>query len=408
MLLAFSAHTPLKDKSKGHGIKACVLGNGGSDTPLSTSSSNKPSRTAAVNATKISVELAQWNALNAVDASKFNVSATMGAAQTRMKKTTNVLSHLCRPQERAAVGIWIGALVRDDIFRAEVIKKFFEKMNSGEKREKQIAHLCDESHGADFGFGITVAYGDLALETVQEDVKAWADSTCIKNTPQTSQFGDPALTTKPPARRSRRSAPNNKLWSRGLCRSMRVGQGEGCYDLAEKCGISLNDFQKCNPGSNFCSSLQPKQPVCCSEGTLPKPEKGSDGSCAAYTVQGGDTCGSIAAFNGIQTSDLENWNKKTWGWFTCNNLQAKARICLSDGYPPMPEPVPNAECGPTVPGTNNPAREVDLAGLNHCPLKACCNFWGHCGTTSQFCSKAGGNVPPTLACISNCGIDRYR
>ncbi|KAK8917109.1 Killer toxin subunits alpha/beta [Metarhizium anisopliae] len=82
-----------------------------------------------------------------------------------------------------------------------------------------------------------------------------------------------------------------------------------------------------------------------------------------------------------------------------------ARICLSDGYPPMPEPVPNAECGPTVAGTNNPAREVDLAGLNPCPLKACCNFWGHCGTTSQFCSKAGGNMPPTLACTSNCGTD---
>ncbi|KJK75903.1 hypothetical protein H634G_09268 [Metarhizium anisopliae BRIP 53293] len=217
MLLDFPAHTPLKDKSKGHGIKACVLRNGGSDTPLTTSSSNKPSRTAAVYATKISVELAQWNALNAVDAS----------------------NHLCRPQERAAVGIRTGALGRDDIFRAEVIKKFLEKMNSGEKREKQIARLCDESHGADFGFGIIVAYGDSALETVQEDVdKAWADSTCIKNTPQTSQFGDVALTTKPPARLSRRSTPNNKLWSRGLCRSIRVGQGEGCYDLAEKCGIS--------------------------------------------------------------------------------------------------------------------------------------------------------------------------
>lgn len=36
--------------------------------------------------TKISVELAQWNALNAVDASKFDVSAAMVAAQTRMKK----------------------------------------------------------------------------------------------------------------------------------------------------------------------------------------------------------------------------------------------------------------------------------------------------------------------------------
>lgn len=162
-----------------------------------------------------------------------------GRSSDAHEKTTNVLSHLCRPQERAAVGIRTGALGRDDIFRAEVIKKFLEKMNSGEKREKQIARLCDESHGADFGFGIIVAYGDSALETVQEDVdKAWADSTCIKNTPQTSQFGDVALTTKPPARLSRRSTPNNKLWSRGLCRSIRVGQGEGCYDLAEKCGIS--------------------------------------------------------------------------------------------------------------------------------------------------------------------------
>lgn len=44
----------------------------------------------------------------------------------------------------------------------------------------------------------------------------------------------------------------------------------------------------------------------------------------------------------------------------------------------MPDPIPNAMCGPQVPGTDTPSdtSRKALAKLNHCPLNVCCNIWG--------------------------------
>lgn len=87
-------------------------------------------------------------------------------------------------------------------------------------------------------------------------------------------------------------------------------------------------------------------------------------------------------------------------------------ICLSSGYPPMPAPAANAVCGPQVNGTGKAPPGFDLSTLNECRLKACCNTWGQCGTTDDFCtpSKSATGAPGTAApgtngCISNCGTD---
>ena len=108
----------------------------------------------------------------------------------------------------------------------------------------------------------------------------------------------------------------------------------------------------------------------------------------------------------------------------------------------MPAPVKNAICGPQVPGTHKPDNMSDtgaLASLNPCPLNGqlypkkltptkrsslnfgenikmltytvvCCNIWGQCGNTAEFCTKseAESKAPGTAApgqngCISNCG-----
>ncbi|KAJ7162829.1 glycoside hydrolase superfamily [Mycena filopes] len=74
----------------------------------------------------------------------------------------------------------------------------------------------------------------------------------------------------------------------------------------------------------------------------------------------------------------------------------------------MPAPVKGAVCGPQVPGTPNATAGTDLTTLNPCPLNACCNVWGQCGTTSDFCTPSGTGAPGTAApgtngCISNCG-----
>jgi len=96
----------------------------------------------------------------------------------------------------------------------------------------------------------------------------------------------------------------------------------------------------------------------------------------------------------------------------CSDLQAGELICLSTGTPPMPAPIANAVCGPQKPGTSAPAAGTDLASLNPCPLNACCDIWGQCGTTPEFCTitESPTGAPGTAAvgtngCISNCGTD---
>lgn len=54
--------------------------------------------------------------------------------------------------------------------------------------------------------------------------------------------------------------------------------------------------------------------------------------------------------------------------------------------------------------------EESLANLNPCPLNACCDVWGQCGITSEFCTDTGTGAPGTAkpgtnGCISNCGTD---
>lgn len=157
----------------------------------------------------------------------------------------------------------------------------------------------------------------------------------------------------------------------------------------------------------------PGQPVCCSAGSLPdiRPKPNSDSSCAITTIHANDNCAQIAAANELSVSDIESFNDgTTWGWVGCGDLPRGLQICLSTGDPPMPAWVSNAECGPTVNGTQRPTNGTSLADLNPCPLNACCDIWGQCGITTSYCTNVTGPTgnPGTApkhqnGCISNCG-----
>lgn len=203
--------------------------------------------------------------------------------------------------------------------------------------------------------------------------------------------------------------------STGTCKTAKVASGDSCATLASKCGISAQDFTKYNPNSKLCSSLQPGQLVCCSSGTLPdvRPKPQADGTCATYLVKTGDTCSSIATSHGLKTTDLSKFNDKTtWGWYGCADLLVGSAICLSTGDTPMPAPVSNAVCGPMKPGTKRPKDMTFLSISNPCPLNACCDVWGQCGITPEFCTAQKGPTgnPGTApkgknGCISFCGTD---
>ncbi|KAF5562988.1 killer toxin subunits alpha beta [Fusarium phyllophilum] len=85
--------------------------------------------------------------------------------------------------------------------------------------------------------------------------------------------------------------------------------------FATKCGTSLSGFTKNNSyNKNLCSTLIEGQVVCCPAGLLPdiRPKPKANGECATHFVDKGQTCSSIAALNGLKTSDLDEFNKQTW------------------------------------------------------------------------------------------------
>ncbi|KAI1771875.1 glycoside hydrolase superfamily [Hypoxylon cercidicola] len=80
----------------------------------------------------------------------------------------------------------------------------------------------------------------------------------------------------------------------------------------------------------------------------------------------------------------------------------------------MPAPDKNAVCGPTKPGTKPPESGSDetFADLSPCPLNACCNIWGQCGISVEFCTETkgefgnpGAGPKGSNGCASSCGRD---
>jgi LysM repeat protein len=130
--------------------------------------------------------------------------------------------------------------------------------------------------------------------------------------------------------------------SDGTCKTIEVASGDSCGSLASKCGISSADFMKANTKTNLCSILGEGQKVCCSSGKYPdlKPKKDANGNCAVYTTKKDDYCSKIAVARDITVTELEGFNKKTWGWNGCDRLFPDFKMCVSEGSPPMPANVP--------------------------------------------------------------------
>lgn len=289
--------------------------------------------------------------------------------------------------------------------------------SSPRKALEACAGYCTATHI----FGV-VADPSGDFSAVQDIVKSWNEGELLhKTSTMKSAAAEKSQTSSLyiySSGNGTASESKRSLDPRAECRSIRVEDKDTCTSLASRCGIGTTAFQNFNKnqGTFDCNTLQPGQPVCCSSGTLPdiSPDPNEDGTCASHEVKENEGCQVIAVTYGITQDDLFDFNKKTWGWDGCDNGQPQIglRLCVSEGNPPMPASVYNAECGPTVPGTEPPKDGEDLADLNPCPLDVCCNFWGHCGTTKDFCipsnsstGNPGTSAPGENGCIANCGME---
>lgn len=288
--------------------------------------------------------------------------------------------------------------------------------------------LCEPGYDGDHVFGF-IATSNTSFTPVQQALQSWANATCLDfNSTQeitgTASFTTPLITgssldatavinATSSTSKARRAIRGSSLSRRSDCTTIQVASGDSCSSLATKCGITAAEFTEYNPSSTLCASLVPLEHVCCSDGDMPDftPQPNDDGSCATYTVQADDSCSAIAAANSITADDIDDYNENTWAWNGCSLLYIGNIICLSSGSPPMPAPLANALCGPQMPGTTTPASgTANISSLNPCPLNACCDVWGQCGITAEFCTDTNTGAPGTAktgtnGCISNCGTD---
>lgn len=60
--------------------------------------------------------------------------------------------------------------------------------------------------------------------------------------------------------------------------------------------------------------------------TTAKLSPDSNGICYTYTIQGDDTCETIAAAHGMTVADIEKYNTNTFAWFGCKDKIGRAHV----------------------------------------------------------------------------------
>lgn len=447
LLLNFNIYTKIDDPDTHTTIRACTLGDDEStvnylvDTGYVSSDSkdvegldrrrqediqNDDSSCGGGNATKsdVSVTVSGWEAQGRTLSD--DAAADLITSAEVLKKRLPKERSLCGKKivfayfHGTLIGLYAGLQVDLAQTATSMLDQMIRSMKGDKSKDQRKAfEMCEGFCTATDLFGVVAdASGDFGA--VQQVVRSWNEGSFVSETAKAKSLPtiDSSIWTFKRDNESEVTPSPSRRLSRGLharadCRSIRVEHLDDCDSLAGRCGIGTTAFRSFN--REACSKpLFPGQYVCCSSGTLPDvtPDPNEDGSCHYHEVKADEGCDMIARSYGLEQSDLFDFNEKTWAWDGCGNLQIGLRICVSEGRPPMPNPVYNAVCGPTVPGSEPPGDDEDLAEMNPCPLDVCCNVWGQCGTTVGFCivsesetGNPGTSKPGENGCVDNCGME---
>jgi hypothetical protein len=233
-----------------------------------------------------------------------------------------------------ALGTYIGSAIEDTKDNG-ILASFLKKLSKGElSTSGSMMQVCDDTRSAAYTVGV-VSEGSSdnreALSVVQEALATWNSGECVKGYKNSRKSQITVGEIIRPSGNSSHVSPHAKahvkkshsgLHARANCRTIQLTTEHSCAELATTCGISPADFTKYNPSKSLCGNLQKGQHVCCSAGTRPdfSPDPNKDGSCATYKINNGDLCAQIAAAHDITVDNINDWNKKTWGWQGCGIL----------------------------------------------------------------------------------------
>ncbi|KAL5040862.1 hypothetical protein BDW71DRAFT_201835 [Aspergillus fruticulosus] len=414
MLLDFALFNELKGHKSHISIAACSAdlfittptGNSSTSTGLCLPDTN-------LNNTK---EVTAQLELVSSSGTQSSVTESVIKALTELQAFANLSPGACNEtirfalNENATVAVYVGAGLSGQGILSGILDMLVNNVQTEGFGDDLLVQLCD-SNGSSSRYSVGVqALRGSKLSLAQQTVQTWKNNSCVLPTGDQTAEGWEDITFRIPL------LLNSSTMRRrdDECTAVQVVYGDTCTTLAAECGVTLDEFEGYNDDDLCSTPLTPGEYACCSEGTLPdySPKPDDDDNCYVYLVETGDTCDTIAAAYSLTSDKIESYNNDTWGWMGCDDLLANMNICLSSGWPPMPTEIENAVCGPQVPDTPVASHGTNLSTLNECPLNACCDIWGQCGTTAEFCtiSKSPTGAPGTAAigengCISNCGTE---
>ena len=352
IFLDFNVHDEIDDRTNLHRIRACTVWGADWDN-LPASPTVQPAK--EVNAT---YQVGWWKqpsgSAEEPVADARSLASQMQTYFSQGHGSTETSTLVFGMSGKATMGVYLGRALQGSGMANVAFQLLSSSLLTARGFNGLVMQVCEPGRDADHVFGV-ISGMNGTFSAVQAALQSWSRAECLGGFSESSNHTAPIFVTMPPyfpvlntTDFGEQGGPKNRnsstarrsgfsLDRRDECRTIKVVSGDGCASLAEKCGISGHDFMTFNPQPGLCATLQPGQHVCCSSGSLPDftPKPNPDGSCATYTSEPGDTCHSIAVANSITVTELESFNKKTWGWNGCDNLWVGVRMCLSTGTPPV-------------------------------------------------------------------------
>ncbi|KAJ5634467.1 hypothetical protein N7528_002309 [Penicillium herquei] len=421
VLLDFNIYNDLDNTQSHSTIRTCVV-----DDLSNLSGGSQGLSETEIAKSNVTYEIGAWDSTTTSSSDSSDRGSSYLLEDMAIYMTAHITKSLIFGYSNStAAGIYVGPSLQTSKNVDQVVRLLSSAVQI-DNYGTVVIQYCGADSNRTMGIALDLN-GDMTA--VQQYVQSWHSGQCISGFDHTTSVDMAAWMKK--SGNIKDTAQNNgtTLSARSshghghghahlhprtsTCSYVEVVHGDNCTSLASECGITDTEFYEYNTASDLCSTLAVGQYICCSSGSLPDfaPTAYSNGTCYTYDVQSGDYCSEIASEYSITVEDIDNYNNDTWGWYGCDDLQAGQSICLSTGNPPYPLPIANAACGPQVNGTIfNTTDSWAWGGYNPCPLNACCDVWGQCGTTPEYCNDtlAATGAPGTAAngsdgCIFNCG-----
>jgi chitinase len=187
-----------------------------------------------------------------------SLSAYIDSQETSEGSTAIPMLTTYAKRGNAFVGTYVGMQVQRHA-AATVVAKFSKQFSSSTFAAQACGSPEYNKTTSLQVFGIVV---DSDASMVQKTLRDWHEAKCLSSGQllgdATIDFVSGALIPVAPQKPKAFQERDSLLSPRATCKYTQVQSGDGCWALADRCGITQSQLESFNGGSSFCTSPNPK------------------------------------------------------------------------------------------------------------------------------------------------------